>query len=615
MKFHPRRNWLLRHHGGEVALRLQSLGPTPYDADSLFADVRFSKDEPHGSKHASSSRPSSAQTDATLEGVAYSETRKSTERREWDTSTAAFEAAALYGADVWEKLDSIDSHVYQAMSNLSGQNIDNLADLNATLGHYHHDVWGELSKGAVNKVKGHLAETYAADHLAGAGYQVEWPQHSNQQGWDLLVNGHEVNVKLVADSASLHQHFAQYPDVPVVVPVDAHISSAHAAIYQFDPAGGLDHGLEQFLDHAGGHAVIVDHALSGAAVKEQAIHASDYAVGGASAVEAHVPWITVATASWRELKLLNDGKTDLLSAGKNLSSDVIGRGGGAALGAKAGAAIGTFIAPGIGTAVGAVVGGISGSLTGNRASKAFKHRSLDAAVSRAQEAQAALEAEKQATESACAAEYGQAKQAQQDELRAASEKYKAQIALKVERLQASRREAANLSLEEATDILKRCAAERERVQETWLRQRRALGFFKYHIWPNIAASALFLQRQSLQEATRQLQRLQKDSSTGTMSSFIEFSRRLGKIGLGKDLLLARFSALDRNRQTDEERLRQDISQSYEQMVGLRKRAFDSLLQLSNTLAERMRQRLGGLGEKLEQCVDEVRKERGKLGLT
>lgn len=70
--------------------------------------------------------------------------------------------------------------------------------------------------GAESNLSGYVAEQVVAAQLVAQGHQVSFPETSNQQGWDLMVDGHPFQVKCYEDASSLGQHFAVNPDIPVL---------------------------------------------------------------------------------------------------------------------------------------------------------------------------------------------------------------------------------------------------------------------------------------------------------------------------------------------------------------------------------------------------------------
>jgi hypothetical protein len=69
--------------------------------------------------------------------------------------------------------------------------------------------------GAVSNIKGYVAEFLAAAQLSAAGHMVSMPEHSNEAGWDLLVDGEKYQVKFHHSLQGIRDHFERY-DYPVI---------------------------------------------------------------------------------------------------------------------------------------------------------------------------------------------------------------------------------------------------------------------------------------------------------------------------------------------------------------------------------------------------------------
>ena len=285
--------------------------------------------------------------------------------------TAAVQGA-WFGKEPLENLLEIDEHVYEAMSQLAGRQLDSIGDLRTYLESWPSASVGEaLPEGALNKLMGHLAEPIVHQHLEEFGWRVEeTPDLSNQPGYDRILNGeHAVNIKTVADHSSLSSHFEKYPDIPVVVPGD--MAGIPDNAIHLDAAGSIEQ-FNKMVELGEENIVIVDNALSHAEILGRAEGVSDALlenmdVGG-------IPFITVALSGFREIQLLKNHDTDVTNAVKNFGLDIAGTGGGAVAGATAGAAIGSAIAPVIGTAIGAGIGSILGAIGGRKASNAVKEK-------------------------------------------------------------------------------------------------------------------------------------------------------------------------------------------------------------------------------------------------
>ena len=173
---------------------------------------------------------------------------------------------------------AIDDHVYAAMSSLADRHIENISDLSSKLATYHHDIWAGLSQKGIDNLAGHVGEQISAENLEHAGVHIQWPDTSNQAAWDLLADGHQLNVKLVADFSELGKHFAEYPDIPAVIPHDAaHIPLSDHVIY-LNPSHAVDQ-IHDAMASGTDHLVFVDPGLSHAEVLAQTQDATDAAFG------------------------------------------------------------------------------------------------------------------------------------------------------------------------------------------------------------------------------------------------------------------------------------------------------------------------------------------------
>jgi hypothetical protein len=204
-------------------------------------------------------------------------------------------AAASGIAGVLTTVDwlSVDSHVFDAVGQMSGQQVDGFWDLSAVVDERHYQIAQDAFQ---RSLAGHAAEFRVADHLRDSGVHVVMPQASNAPGLDLWANGHALNVKNVQNvAATAHQHFAHYPDIGMVVPAD--VAAPHGALH-FTPGDHVDLGA--LSDH---HQILVDSALSHADTVAQVHHASNLLMQ--HGVPDHMfPIGTIAISGIREYKLL-----------------------------------------------------------------------------------------------------------------------------------------------------------------------------------------------------------------------------------------------------------------------------------------------------------------------
>jgi hypothetical protein len=264
--------------------------------------------------------------------------------------------SAWVGAEMIHNLQAVDEHVFATISQMANAQLNTIGDLHQHIDNWAQNWYGGLTDSVVTKLQGHVAEQFVAEHLNQLGHTVTIAGDSNQEGYDMLVDGHPFNIKDLLGMNSIHEHFNRFPDIGVIANVD--ISGHEDSVLHIDATQGLDqlHNLDSIPTD---HLVVLDHGLHHADVVEQVHDAGDAIIGN---VPFHIPFITLGLSSFRETKLLLRKHTDIVTSLKNIGLDVAGTGIGLFAGAKAGGAIGTMIHPGIGTAIGGIIGGIAGAL-------------------------------------------------------------------------------------------------------------------------------------------------------------------------------------------------------------------------------------------------------------
>jgi hypothetical protein len=89
--------------------------------------------------------------------------------------------------------------------------------------HSHYDTLGPAAKeGFYDRLAGYVGEQQVADLLVQQGHVVHAAATATQPVWDLLVDGHPVNVKTVQDIASIKAEAMAHQGVTYIVPSDAH---------------------------------------------------------------------------------------------------------------------------------------------------------------------------------------------------------------------------------------------------------------------------------------------------------------------------------------------------------------------------------------------------------
>jgi microcompartment protein CcmK/EutM len=258
---------------------------------------------------------------------------------------AAAADGTVAGLSVVDAVHLIDPSVLAAIEFSTSEHLHNLASIDAYVHDHFFAAPVQSADGWFERLTGYVAEQKAASALEATGHHVQFAPTANQPVWDLIVDGHRVQVK--EGLAGVKDYLASHPGIDIY-------TSHEAAASVKDP---LVHGLDA-LDADQIHEA-TSQTLDGI---------NDVFDPGFS-----IPYITLAFSSWRELKLLVNGMTTFQRATKHVAMDVIGVGGGAWVGAKGGALAGAVAGP-WGAAIGACVGAILGAISGKAASKSIRYR-------------------------------------------------------------------------------------------------------------------------------------------------------------------------------------------------------------------------------------------------
>ena len=531
--------------------------------------------------------------------------------------TAAVQGA-WFGKEPLENLLEIDEHVYEAMGQLAGRQLDSIGDLHTYLESWDSAEIGEaLPEGALNKLMGHLAEPIVHQHLEELGWQVETPDLSNQPGYDRILNGeYAVNIKTVADSSSLASHFEKYPDIPVVVPGD--MAGIPDNAIHLDAAGSIEQ-LNKMVELGDENIVLVDNALSHAEMLDHAEGVSDALlenvdVGG-------IPFITVALSGFREIQLLKNHDTDVTNAVKNFGLDIAGTGGGAVAGATAGAAIGSAIAPVIGTAIGGAIGSVLGAIGGRKASNAVKEKPFRDAL------QAYEEMQHRAKEMAAVAQTEAEKQ-----YATTVESEEKSLAQTVETSKHKLQQQQNALIQEAKDGYVLESAQARRLIEAALNDLSAhsasvqvqlanIASWKKTLWPD--ESTVFLQQSvlHLKKLAHLLKQqaqaiLQNDSSQKLVGDrATSFMQLLLAVDGATPNIRELIRAYEERRREREAQWRADIEQIRIEVADRRYQCFQKLAETVEELQKKTEATMKPFVEKVKSASQAVQAEATRLGKT
>ncbi len=264
---------------------------------------------------------------------------------------AAAGDGAIAGSFVAHAALSIDPQVLNAIEFSTADHLHSLPSIDTYVHDHFFAVPIHSVDGWFERLTGYVAEQKAASALEQMGHQVVFAPVANQPVWDLLVDGHPVQIK--EGLAGAKDFIAHHPGIDVFTGKDVAAAIKDPAVH------GLD-ALNKDAIHAGTHDALAN------------IHQ-------VVSPEFHLPFITMAFSSWREAKLLWNEKTTFERALVHVGLDVAGVGGGAFAGAKAGALAGSLGGP-IGAAVGGFVGAIFGGLGGKLISTGIRRAPFSSAL-------------------------------------------------------------------------------------------------------------------------------------------------------------------------------------------------------------------------------------------
>lgn len=235
----------------------------------------------------------------------------------------------------------------------------------------HAELAGAQLDGSISQLQGYVAEQLVAHHMEALGHDVTFPATSNQEGWDLLIDGEKFQVKCLSTAAGVHEHLQRFPDIPVIVNIDL-----------ADSVGNL-------------HNVYVDHQL----VHDQVVQATENSLHyGSELGDFEIPWISLAVSSAFALRDLANKTTNLQGAVVNVLSNTTGRIALGKLGSITAGAAGLMLFGPAGKLIFTGTGAVIGAYFGRRAAGSLRGLLLkeedrianDAARDCAREAEQAL---------------------------------------------------------------------------------------------------------------------------------------------------------------------------------------------------------------------------------
>lgn len=594
--------WRIRNHRYSVAVEAQKLLPAPFDTAGFEFAAResaFSAEEP---------------VQEGWESVFSKLDAKVSEKR--FNSIGAFEMTGYSLYDVHSAFAGIDQDFYAGVAHRANEAVNSLSDLAKklrpdTLAEKIHAAFHGVSDAEIDSLKGSVAEAMVYRHLQEAGLEPVWGDH-NQKGWDLILGGHEVNVKLYKDYWNLSGHFSNH-DTPVVVPGDMAHLPADTLHFNSITGAGLDH-VQSALETGNAH-VIADDALSNSDVTHHVQHIENLINDHENAAHGHFPFITLAFSGVREFNLFADGKTDLTSAAKNASLDIMGTGVGGTIGAKIGGIIGTFIAPGVGTALGAAVGGFFGARTARGYTSEIKRQKFNESWERYQTTLHSLQLEAQRLEKQAAEEFKVFRFQEQNRLTELGQKMRGQIAETERTLKLWIEHDHLLEPNMAIQWIDCSIATIKKLRTDISGKYKTKPIWRRYIWPDIETLASQEVFRFLKEVGRELRSFKKQAEKGfSIRRDVLFSY-LGMTGVFRENVLAYLAEVSNQKEKRDRAASEFLKNVISDLNKQRKKCEKTLNEKLDTLSGKIQETLKPFIQDVEECFSVTKREADKLGIT
>lgn len=155
----------------------------------------------------------------------------------------------------------------------------------------------DITTGDMAQLQGYVAEQMIAGKLEAAGHDVQFPETSNQAGWDLLIDGQEFQVKCGSHPSIVDEHLERYPDIPVYV-------NDELALHYSDNPNVYSAGVTR-------------EAVTGA-THSTLSHAEDL-------LDLEIPWIAAGVSSFYNVRRMVREQLPLQLAARNVVIDTTSR--------------------------------------------------------------------------------------------------------------------------------------------------------------------------------------------------------------------------------------------------------------------------------------------------
>jgi uncharacterized membrane-anchored protein YhcB (DUF1043 family) len=601
--------WFLRSHKAECLALASKKLPATYDpvGEELLLRSRVIEDS-------TANHPEPLPSTDAISGIIDRLDEAVDERRKLIIGAAEIGAYATF--DVVSGFAAIDKNVFEGMSHLRSEQISTLSDLSKVLKEYDHSTWSGLSSGALVKVQGHIGESVVAQHLQSAGLKVDWPETSNNQGWDLAINGQHLDVKAAAKdawSSSISNHFAEHPNIPVVVAGDA-LHIPHDALHFNSELGTGFDVLAKAMEHGGGHQIFVDDALSNIDLHDHVQHATSTALGSPDVAHHHFPFVTLALSGYKEVSLLFNDKTDPLTALKHVFLDTAGTGIGGLAGAKAGALIGCFFGP-IGAGLGVFVGGIAGAIAARTVTNDIKHQDFEDAKGSYEAATQRLRTQLSTEEASAKTQLSALRKSGQDCLLVESREIKETIEVRTTELQQWSDSSQVVYRCEGLPLTEDASNQIKALIDVLKEHARGHGIWRRWIWPHLPSMADEMALRFLRRVAMKLDEFSRRLAIGESVSRNELFSLLGVAGVVRPEVMSYLDAIYAVQSARQRQLQADVQSQMAKLMEKRAQVVRGINETAEALAASIRTKLAPLIAERERRENRLKIEARKLGMS
>jgi len=566
---HPRRLWLWSVKNKEIKSAANRMLPAPYELGKLVSEYRpdIEQLKAAGVLNYNNEPPRNTVTNTNTDKL-------------HEAALGAAEGTFLYGQGVLDQLHVFDGQFAHALAEGLRTTLLNSSNLSIGLMEVANLTQARipiallpLAQPVINHCVQN-AETWCHEHLFGAS------EHATGMS-DAIQGTAEVHGEILSAAVGgIHEVAWIDPTGSVTShPIDVMATHFEHADTVGQAGDALGHGID--ASDAAGHAV--DHATAGF----------------------HVPWFTVLRSGHREFQLLQEGKTDGVTALKNFAID----NGAMMAGAKAGATIGMIGGP-IGSAIGAGLGGILGKLFGNE----VKQSDLNVAVAEYEQHAELVSQNQKELESTVTNEFNREKLEEQRKLDTDAQRLISEVMQSADSFSKWGHTKSVLSSSDAEKIIAEALAETKNRIEELNRQLSGIGAVKRILWPSIEVEAIRFAISIVDKKQKEIEHFAVNTHSQSEVSVSELLETLSLLGVAEKAVRELLQHNENERKQREVAFQETLLNSQKTILEKRFASVGQLDALLKKLAKQVKESIEPMANQLNSIGERVVREKQKLGM-